>query len=98
MMAETTDIRLKRAEQDIETLRATQTAILDLIDRLAASPTDKPNITVDNRSRLEREEDQSDRLLQLARGNRDILRAIADHYGLTYQKPDRSFHSNGIKS
>ena len=83
------EIRLKRTEQDIETLRSTQSALMDRIGSLSEILEEARDIALDNRSRLDKIELRLDRLEELALENRAILFAIADHLNLSYEKPDR---------
>ncbi len=83
------EIRLKRTEQDIETLRSTQSALMDRIGSLSETLEEARDIALDNRSRLDKIELRLDRLEELALENRAILFAIADHLDLSYEKPDR---------
>ncbi len=74
------EIRLKRAEQDIETLRSTQTALMDRIDSFAETLEETRDIARENRSRLDRigarldkVEARLDRLEELCLENRSRL-------------------------
>ncbi|MDE2750219.1 MAG: hypothetical protein OXI34_14780 [Chloroflexota bacterium] len=82
MMQSMDDVRLRRTEQDIETLRKTQSALLERYDRIYKTLVETRDIAADNRRRL-------DRLEELALENRAILLVIADHLDLTYEKPSQ---------
>ncbi len=75
-----TEVRIRRSEQDIETLRKTQDALLNRYDGIYKTLVETRDIATENRRRL-------DRLEELALENRAILLAIADHLDLTYEKP-----------
>lgn len=80
------DIRVKRSELDIETLRNTQNDLLEHYDGIYKTMAETHNIATENRERLNRIE-------ELALENRAILLAIADHLDLTYEKPDTGSQS-----
>ncbi len=87
-------MRIKRAEQDIENLRATQTALMDRVDSFSDTLEETRDIAAENRTRLDRVEvrldrveARLDRVEELCLENRAILLAIADHLDLTYEKP-----------
>ena len=61
-MQNSTDVRIRRAEQDIETLRTTQNRILDRIDSFAGTLEATREIAAENRSRLERVESRLERV------------------------------------
>lgn len=104
----TAEIRLKRAEQDIETLRSTQSAILERVDSFEEMLTESRDITRDNQRRLERLEEvvrDNHRRLELLEevvlenrsiilDNRRILLAIADHLDLTMEMPPQDPQSD----
>ena len=77
------EIRQKRVENDIETLRSTQSALMDRIDSFSETLEETRDIALANQSRL-------DRVEQICAENRAILLAIADHLDLTYEVPPRS--------
>ena len=81
------DVRLKRAEQDIETLRSTQSAVLERFDEIYRTMKETRDIAAENRERLERVEERLDRIEELSLENRAVLFAIADHLDLTLQTP-----------
>lgn len=95
-MAEiTTATRVKRAEQDIETLRTTQSAMLNHFDRLHKTMKETRDIADENRSRLERVETRLQLIEEVVLENRDMIREnrkillnIADHLDLTLETPD----------
>lgn len=74
------EIRLNRTEQDIETLRSTQSALMERIASFAGTLEEGLDLARDNQKRL-------DRLEELCLENRAILLAIADHLDLTLEKP-----------
>ena len=91
---ELAELRMKRAEQDIETLRTTQRALVDRFAGIAVSLDEVREIVSYNRARLDRiearldvVEARLDQLDQVVLENRAILLAIADHLDLTYEKP-----------
>ncbi len=95
---ELTELRMKRAQQDIETLRTAQSALIDQFAGYADTLDEVLEIARDNRSRLDRVETRLDaieaRLNQLEEvvlENRAILLAIADHLDLSYEKPSPGF-------
>ncbi len=59
---ELAELREQRVEQDIETLRSTQNAVLDRFDRFAETHREVRDIVYDNRDRLGRLESRMDRL------------------------------------
>ena len=61
-MQNSTDVRVRRAEQDIETLRTTQNRILERIDSFAGTLEATREIASENRSRLERVESRLERV------------------------------------
>ncbi len=88
------DVRLKRAEQDIETLRSTQNAMLDRFDEIYRTLKETRDIAAENRERLdkvekrlERVEDRLKLVEEVVLENRVILYTIADHLDLTLEKP-----------
>ncbi len=90
------EIRLKRAENDIDTLRSTPSALMDRIDSFSETLGEARDIALENQTRLDRIdgrldrlERRMDRLEELALENRAILLVVADHLGLTYEKPER---------
>lgn len=97
------EIPQKRAENDIETLRSTQSALMDRIDSFAETLEEVRDIALDNQARLNRIERRLDavdsRLDQLEQitaenraimlENRAILLVIADHLNLSYEIPAR---------
>lgn len=83
------EIRLNRTEQDIETLRSTQSALMAQIGSFAGTLEEALDIARDNQKRLDRVEQRLDRLEELCLENRAILLAIADHLDLSYEKPAR---------
>ena len=90
----TTEVRVRRSEQDIETLRTTQSALINRFDEIYRTLKQTRDIAAENRERLERIEDRQ-KLLEdivlenrdIVRENRDILLAIADHLDLTLETP-----------
>ena len=91
------EIRQKRVENDIETLRNTQSALMDRIDSFADTLNETRDIALANQSRLDRVEQicAENRALILENRallleNRSILLAIADHLDLTYEVPPQS--------
>ncbi len=100
-MENLTEVRIKRAEQDIETLRTTQSALLDHDDRIYRTLVETRNIALENRTRLERVEDRlklvEDVVLEnraMILENRAMIReihaivlSIADHLDLTLETP-----------
>ena len=83
------EVRIKRSEQDIETLRKTQNRLLDRYDGIYKTLVETRDIADENRERLERMEERVNRIEELALENRAILFAIADHLDLTYEKPSQ---------
>lgn len=95
------EIRLNRTEQDIETLRSTQSALMERIASFAGTLEEGLDIVRDNQKRLDGIDTRLDgidtrldsieaRLNQLEEvvlENRVILLAIADHLDLTLEKP-----------
>lgn len=88
------DVRLKRAEQDIETLRTTQNALLNRYDGIYRTLVETRDIAAENRERLERVEERLEMIEEvvlenraLIEENRAILLSIAEHLGLTWEKP-----------
>lgn len=77
-MENITDVRVKRAEQDIETLRKTQSALLDRYDIIYQTMQDMRDVVLDNRNRLERVEDRLKLLEDIVLENRDIMRQNRD--------------------
>ena len=61
-MENTTEVRVKRSEQDIETLRRTQSAMLDRFDSIYKTLVETRNIATENRSRLKRVEERLGRV------------------------------------
>lgn len=95
---ELAELRMKRAEQDIETLRTAQSALIDQFDSFGKTLTETRDIARDNRSRLERVEERLELLEEVVLENRDLIRenraillAIADHLDLSYEKPSPGF-------
>lgn len=93
-MEDTTEVRVRRAEQDIETLRRTQSAMLDRYDTIYKTLVETRDIAAENRERLERVEGRLKLLEEvvlenraLIEENRAILLSIAEHLGLTWEKP-----------
>lgn len=93
-MEDTTEVRVRRSEQDIETLRKTQSAMLDRFDVIYRTLKETRDIAAENRERLERVEGRLKLLEEvvlenraLIEGNRAILLSIAEHLGLTWEKP-----------
>ncbi len=84
---ELAELRMKRAEQDIETLRTTQRALVDRFAGIAHTLDEVREIVSYNRARLDVVEARLDQLDQVVLENRAILLAIADHLDLTYEKP-----------
>lgn len=84
------DVRINRAEQDIETLRSTQSALMDRFDSFADTLDEVLKIARDNRSRLDGIDARLNQLEEVVLENRAILLAIADHLDLTYEKPAQS--------
>lgn len=96
-----TEVRIKRAEHDIETLRTTQSALLDRYDGVYRILKETRDIAAENRSRLERVEDRlklvEDVVLEnraMILENRAMIReihaivlSIADHLDLTLETP-----------
>lgn len=72
------EIRLRRAEQDIETLRSTQSAMLQRIDSFSDTLTETRDIAAENRKRLERVEDRLTLLEEVVLENRDLIRENRD--------------------
>ena len=83
------EVRIRRSEQDIETLRKTQSALLDRYDNIYRLLTETRDSARDNGRRLDKADKRMDRLEELALENRAILLAIADYLDLTYEKPSR---------
>ncbi len=81
---ELTELRMKRAQQDIETLRTAQSALIDQFAGYADTLDEVLEIARDNRSRL-------NQLEEVVLENRAILLAIADHLDLSYEKPSPGF-------
>ena len=52
------DVRLERVEKDVETLRATQNTVLARFDTVIDLMNEVRDITIENRSRLERVEER----------------------------------------
>ncbi len=88
------EIRLRRVERDIETLRSTQSALMDRIDSFAEMLEETPDIAAENRSQPDSLVACLDRINEILRENREILRAIARHYNLTYEVPPQSPQSD----
>ncbi len=95
---ELAELRMKRAEQDIETLRTAQSALIDQFAGFADTLDEALEIARDNRSRLERVEERLELLEEVVLENRDLIRenraillAIADHLDLSYEKPSPGF-------
>ncbi len=87
---ELAELRMKRAEQDIETLRTTQRALVDRFAGIADSLDDVREIGSNNRTQPDPGAGPLDRILQIELENRAILLAIADHFDLTLEKPTQS--------
>ena len=115
MVLNTSASRINRSESDIETLRTTQTNILDHLDSYSKTLNETRDIAAENRERLGSIEDRqkrmddrqqemandlkrlSDRqdlseemlleLIGFARENRILLLSLAEHAGLTIEKP-----------
>ncbi len=81
---ELAELRMKRAQQDIETLRTAQSALIDKFAGYADTLDEVLEIARDNRSRL-------NQLEEVVLENRAILLAIADHLDLSYEKPSPGF-------
>ena len=95
------DVRLERAERDIETLRKTQNAMLDRFDEIYRTLKETRDIAAENRERLDKVEKRLERVEDrlklveevvlenraLIEENRAILISIAEHLGLTWEKP-----------
>ena len=62
MVLDTTETRLNRAENDIETLRTTQTNILDHLDGYSKTLNETRDIAAENRERLGSIEDRQKRM------------------------------------
>ncbi len=90
---ELAELRMKRAEQEIETLRTTQRALVDRFAGIAHTLDEVREIVSDNRARLDVVEARLDQLDQVVLENRAILLAIADHLDLTYEKPSQGAQS-----
>ena len=88
------EIRQKRVENDIETLRSTQSAPMDRIDSFAETLKETRDIALGNQSRLDQVEQICAENRALILENRGILLAIADHLGLVYEVPARSPQSD----
>lgn len=93
-MENTDQVRIRRSEQDIETLRKTQNAMLDRYDTIYKTLVETRDIAAENRERLERVEGRLKLLEEvvlenraLIEENRAILLSIAEHLGLTWEKP-----------
>ncbi len=99
-MLNTEGSRIDRMEKEIESLRRTQTSILKLIGGMAKSPAVNTNGLAETLQRLKNESEQDPVFqplpdIQAKLGERkDMLRechailvAIADHFGLNYEKP-----------
>jgi len=122
MVLDTTETRLTRVENDIETLRTTQANILDHLGSYSKTLNETRDIVDENRQRLDsidnrltrmedRQKQMEDRLKQMedrlkrvedrldsservllecvaaVRENRIILLNLAEHAGLTIEKP-----------
>jgi len=94
MLENSTDVRIKRAEQDIETLRTTQSALLDRYDVIYRTLVETREIAAENRSQLERVESRLKLVEEVVLENRaimlqnlEILLNIADHLDLTLETP-----------
>ena len=93
-MENTDQVRIRRSEQDIETLRKTQSAMLDRYDTIYKTLVETRDIAAENRERLERVEERLEMIEEvvlenraLIEENRAILISIAEHLGLTWEKP-----------
>ena len=93
-MENTDQVRIRRSEQDIETLRKTQSAMLDRYDTIYKTLVETRDIAAENRERLERVEERLELVEEvvlenraLIEENRAILVSIAEHLGLTWEKP-----------
>lgn len=93
-MEDTTEVRVRRSEQDIETLRKTQSAMLDRFDVIYRTLKETRDIAAENRERLERVKERLELVEEvvlenraLIEENRAILLSIAEHLGLTWEKP-----------
>lgn len=81
MLEDSIQVRIQRSEQDIEMLRWTQNRILDLIERFAVTRPDASDARLDS-------------IIEIERGNRDLLRAIAKRYNVTQEWPERGAQSD----
>ncbi len=98
------ELRIKRAEKDIETLRSTQSALMDRVDSFSDTLDEVLEIARGNRtrldgidsrldgidSRLDSIEARQNQIEEVVLENRVILFAIADHLDLTLEKPTQS--------
>ena len=73
MLENSTDVRIKRVEQDIETLRTTQSALLDRYDVIYRTLVETREIAAENRSRLERVESRLKLVEEVVLENRAIM-------------------------
>lgn len=62
MVEDTSAVRLRRVEQDIETLRTTQNAVLDRFDSINRTLQETRDLAAENRERLERVEGRLERV------------------------------------
>lgn len=78
MVLDTTETRLNRAENDIETLRTTQTNILDHLDSYSKTLNETRDIAAENRERLGRLEEIALETHNIVRQNHERLGSMDD--------------------
>ena len=78
MVLDTTETRLNRAENDIETLRTTQTNILNHLDGYSKTLNETRDIAAENRERLGRLEEIALETRDIARQNHERLGSMED--------------------
>lgn len=78
MVLDTTETRLNRVENDIETLRTTQANILDHLDSYSKTLNETRDIVDDNRQRLDRIENRLKLMDDRQKQMEDRLKRIED--------------------